>query len=480
LVLAMVGASAGAALGGAASEAVGAVGARVPAAGLGALVGGVLACLLLGARLARALPDALDGWFARRRILHVVWIVAAILGAANLARVGVFAAAPDAQWASAFPPVPETANHSCLAAYVRAGDLARHGVDVWNPTHYENEPMRERSTIDGLQPWLGDAWEYPPPALILPRAAIAVTNRYQLIRDLWFAASVIAFFAAYVALALYAGNATALILAPLFGLAFPLLFGLQWGQAHGVVLAASIGAMVLFARGRDAAGGALLAIAISTKIFPGLLLVHLAMRRRWRAVIATCVALGVLVGLSWIVVGGNVWYGFVREQLPRMSSGAAFGTMPYNIDNLAPYGWPLKLQTLGIGDGSFASTAAWLWTLVAIALTVLGSRGPADRRRDSIVWLGILAAGALRSPYAPIYTAVGSLLVLAFAMPARPARRAQAIVCWILLQGVPPLGGQVAMVYATIPMILVSVGLAISGCLPRRADDSARTASPSA
>jgi hypothetical protein len=77
-----------------------------------------------------------------------------------------------------------------------------------------------------------------------------------------------------------------------------LLFGfyasaITRGQASVLVLWLIVAAIFWERKGRDLAGAACLAGAILVKVFPALLLVHFAWRRRWRFVLATLALLAV-------------------------------------------------------------------------------------------------------------------------------------------------------------------------------------------
>jgi hypothetical protein len=476
--LALVGSCAGAALGAAGARALG-VAALGPAAAGTAI--GVAACCALGRRrLAARLPPELDGWFARRRLRAAIWLVAAVLAVANTARLGLFVADPAQVWASAFPPVSAAVRHQCFAAYVRAGELAASGrADLWRHADYARPaPGAPAPTaIDGLAGYLLDPFEYPPPFAVLSRAAVAATDDYHLLRALWFGISAVGFWLAYVALAIWIrgrAGATALLLAPVLALSFPVTIGLQAGQAHLIVVAAAVAAMLQLARGRRLAGAALLGVAIATKVFPGLLLVHLAVRRRWRDVAATLAALAALVGLAALVLGTETLAAFVTEHVPRMASGEAFANTEDNPDNHAPYGLAFKLATLGVGGAGreLAAALAWAWGAVALVLAALGSRGRAEPASDAILWLGILCLATLRSPFAPMYTAVGTLWLLAIWVgAARPRRLATAAVaaCWVLLQGFPAISSEVNNVLASLPSQLATIAIAVAAVWPRRA-----------
>lgn len=459
--LALIGSCAGAVLAAALARVLG-IPTLVPAlAGTGA---GLIAACVGGTRwLARRLPAELDGWFARRPRLRWLWAFAAVLAIANTARLGLFMADANQAWASAFPFMPESAQHQCLAAYVRAGELAATGHDdLWVQADYE---AGQQSTVDGIDPYLSDPYEYPPTFVVAPRAVLAATDDYQLVRIGWFGLSVVGFLLAFIALAVWMrgrGGATSLLLLPAIVLSFPFTLGVQWGQAHVLVIAAAMAAMLQFERGRAKTGAVLLAFATTTKIFPGLLLVHLAVRRRWREIAATLAAIALLVGLAAIVLGTGPLVAFVTEHVPRMSSGAAFSFTEDNPDNYSLYGLAFKLAALGLDAGrGLGATLAWLWTIVAIALAALGSRGRGEPARDAILWLGILCLGTLRSPFAPTYTAVATLWLFAIAVGARSWSKALVAVAWVLLQGFPPMFSAAGNALASFPSQAISIAVAV-------------------
>jgi alpha-1,2-mannosyltransferase len=476
--LALAGSCAGAALATVIARALGA--APLPPAIAGTALGIAACCALGRRRLAARLPPELDGRLAHRRLLAAIWIATAVLAVANTARLGLSVADPAQTWAAAFPPVPESARHQCFAAYVRAGELAAAGrADLWQPGDYARPDPRAPSptAIRGLADYLIDPYEYPPPFAVLPRAAVAATDDYLLLRAAWFGISAVGFWLAFVAVAAWIGGragATALLLAPVLALSFPVTFNLQWGQAHLIVVAAAMGGMLQLARGRRVAGAALLAFATATKIFPGLLLVHLAVRRRWRDLAATLAALAALVGLAALVLGVAPLVAFATEQVPRMSSGEAFAHIEDQPDNHSLYGLAFKLAVLGVAGAGreLAAALAWIWSGVAVLLAALGSRGRPEPARDAVLWLGIICLATLRSPYAPMYSAVGTLWLLAVAAGVVRPRRwltAAIAVCWIVLQGFPPRFSDVHNVLASLPSQVASIAIAVAAVWPVRA-----------
>jgi hypothetical protein len=229
----------------------------------------------------------------------------------------------------------------------------------------------------------------------------------------------------------------------------------------------------LGARGRSIAGGVLLAFATATKLFPGLLLVHLAIRRQWRAVIATLIALGAMCGVAAVVLGPSTFTSFVQDQLPRVASGEAFAFAETNPDNVSLYGLVFKLRALGVdgADRELAGLVAWIWTGLAVAVVAVGSLRRRSPGGEGLLWLGILCLGTLRSPFAPIYTQIGTLWLLSVAVGVAHKRlwlSALVAISWILLQGAPPLFGPEGNVLASLPHQLTAIAIAVLAVVPRR------------
>lgn len=427
----------------------GAIGGSVVATAIGCLVGGIAGACVRG-------PEVT---FSRAKL--IVWGIAAVLALVNTARVTIFVANPTQNWASVFPPMPESGRHQCLAAYVRAGELAAlDHADLWNQDAYA---QGKHSQVEGLTGYLADPYEYPPVLAAAARTAVAATDSYQLLRIAWFAASALAFWLAFLALARFAGGRvqdTALACAPALALSSPLLFALQWGQAHVIVIAASVAAMLLFERGRRASAAALLAFAIAVKIFPGIALVYLAVRRRWRDVIATLVALSVLAAASVVILGIPTWHAYVTHQLPAMASGQAFAFTNDNPDNYSLYGIAYKLAAMGLPVGhGLASALAWLWTAVVLAVTVVVARRTREPAHEVVVWVAMFCLATLRSPYAPLYTGIGTLWLLALMRGNRPRWLGLYITAWILLMGFPPLGGPGLNAVLSLPSTLATIAI---------------------
>jgi hypothetical protein len=326
--------------------------------------------------------------------------------------------------------------HQVLAAYV-----ATNGPHVLAVP----QPGDPETAVAHMQPFLFDAYEYPPPFLIVPRVLLAVTNDYRIIRTLRFFVQALAIGALSIAVARWIGGTRGLVA----GLALPALWGagsflndLQSGQVHMLVLALAMAGMAAFERRRDILGGSLLGAAVVTKLVPGLLLVYMLARGRIRSVLAAMawiVAYGIL-GL--LVLGPAPYVAFVRYQLPRLASGEAFafflGRPSMLAGNFSLYALPLKLRGLGVPGMTLglSSAVTLIYTLVLIGTAVVAARrGSRDRLDDAQRWLALLNLAALRSPLAPLYATSGSVWLLTLLAPeARTPRLVSGlIIAWLYL-----------------------------------------------
>jgi hypothetical protein len=362
------------------------------------------------------------------RALRVTGGVAAALALVQLARLAVFTVDPARIAASTIPGSDWEVRHSCLTAYAVAAHVAGTGANIYDDSLYslpEEDPSAPRRARS-LGPFKIDVYEYPPPFLLLPRALAWSSGEgapsepeFDRLRMLWFALNIAVIGTALVvvARALPAPQSTrAILLAPLVVLALPTQSLLQKGNVQGMILAGSMMAMVLLDRGRTAAGGALLAFATASKLYPGLLGVFLLARRRWRDALVTAGFGAGFVAAAFLLFGRAPYDAFL-EHLPRLMSGESFpafrNPMAIAINHSIP-GIVFKLGLFGF-PASFeaAKTVGTLYMLLVVAAVVLVARRrprPEDKPR---VWLAILILATLRSPFLPqAYAVFPSLWLL--------------------------------------------------------------------
>lgn len=414
------------------------------------LTGSLLAGVLLGLAVA-----ALAGWTAHRRLflvadaaptaLRVLSACAAVLALVQLVRLTVFMVEPARGDCSLFPSSAFEKRHSCLTAYYVAGQAAADGRNMYDGALYsaDNDAARPRLPAT-LGPFTVDVYEYPPPFLLLPRALGLAAPDFLRLRLLWYGISVAVLLAAMLVTARLLGPAAgtrALLLCPLVWAAPPTVSLLQKGNVQGTIVALSLVAMALFARRRHAAGGLLLAFAIASKLYPGLLVPYLLLKRQWRALAWTSGMGALLVALSLADTGLAPYRSFV-DHLPGLLGGESFPGLrnaPAAASNFSVPGLAFKLKALGVPGMGFPAAKAigWAWTLAALAAVALYVRRRPRDEEQPAVWLAILILGTLRSPFLPQgYAAVPPVWLLTLlAARAEPTTRVWivTVLAWLAL-----------------------------------------------
>jgi hypothetical protein len=358
------------------------------------------------------------------RPLKVISGLATIVALILLARLCVFIVNPAAGGyaigPSRGPGLPIT--HSCLSAYYVA---ARSVTTVPNVYAYELYAFPAHSPTELRKPRpIGsfniDAYEYPPPFLLLPRTLAILVPDFLRFRMIWFALNGAVLVIGLVVVARMLGpvaGTRALLLAPLV-LASDLTVGtLQIGNLQAIVFSIAMIAMVLLAQRRYAAGGALLAFVTVSKLFPGLLLVYLLVRRQWRALAWTCGVMAALVAISLLDTGWAPYKAFL-DHLPRLLSGESFPAFrnPGAVaKNYSVPGMAFKLHLFGATPAvSFGAMkiVGWIYTLVILPITIIVARRTLNREEEPLAWLAILILASLRSPFLPGYAVIPVLWLL--------------------------------------------------------------------
>jgi hypothetical protein len=446
-----------------------------PVAGAALAVTGLLAAVALP-RLAEALPESLDGALPRRRWAALLWALAVLLALFQTVRFAAFMVDPEQRWGSAFPFDAGSVRHMCLAAYVYAADLALTGA----PSIYDPEIYRSFASgggpgpaVAGLAPYIEDAFLYPPPFLLLPAAGLALTRDYLALRTGWYVLQGLLFLAVAVALARRTGGPEGLrvgLLLPVLWLSIPTMFNLQYGQFHLAALTLSMAALWFFEARRPALGGLCLGIAAVAKVFPGILLLDLLLRRRFRAAGWTVAALGALALAALLSFGPAPFVEYLSQRLGPVASGEAVESFATDfstvINNVSAYSAVVKLSWLGVPGMStgLAEAVSWLYSLLPLAAAwwVRKVEGPFLLRVQ--VGLGLVNLAALRSPNAPsIYVLAGTLWLLVLLTPRVAGSRrkvAGLALAWVLFLGLPPLPVRSLLLVAS--LVMQSLCLAVS------------------
>jgi hypothetical protein len=456
------------------------------------LIGGGLA-LLLAAGAAwlvwRWVPESVAGARERRPVVAALWALGALLALLQIGRLSAFMAEPDRIWGSVVPD-PVAADHACLSAYLVAADLSRRGTaNLYDERFYpafagDTAKLLAPGDIRNLRKWMDDPFEYPPPFLVFPRAALALSDDFLAIRAGWFVLQALGLIVVAAWLARWIGGRDgqlAFLLLPVLVASLPTMLGLQFGQFHVATLLLSVAAMICFEERKPAVGGGLLAVATVSKLFPAFLLVYLLARRRWREVawtLGACVVFS-LVGLA--LLGWTPFEAFLSYQLPRIHNGEAFSFYEDKelvvSRNLGIPGLVTKLHFLGVPGMTHPLGAAlgWAFTLLLLWLAWSAGRRAEGRIAEARVWLALLTLGAFRSPLAPPYVTLSTLwllTLLAGEIRSRTSWTVGFVLAWLLIMGTPPLTGATEFIVAFLGQLvgLVVCWWALLGPGPAPAD----------
>ena len=418
---------------------------------------------------------------ANSRALNVISGLATVATLFQLVRLCMFIVNP-AEVGCAIGPsrgLGLTVNHSCLSAYyVAAGSVATvPNVYAWELYSFPDEGPTVPRKPRPIGSFNIDAYEYPPPFLLLPRALAILTPEFLRFRMVWFALNGAVLVIGLLVIARMLGPVAgprALLFSPLVLASDITIATLQVGNLQAIVSSLAMIAMVLLAQRRYAAGGALLAYATVSKLFPGLLLIYLLVQRKWRALawtVGLCIA---LIAISLVDTGWAPYKAFL-DHLPRLLGGEAFPAFrrPWAVaQNFSVPGMALKLRLFGVTGASFGAMkiVGWIYTLILLAATVFVARRTLTREQEPLAWLTILILASLRSPFLPLYAVIPVLWFLTLlAATVTPMLKALfgVLLAWVILNIVVPasVGPRLVAALILLPqmVIVILIVLALRG-----------------
>jgi alpha-1,2-mannosyltransferase len=379
---------------------------------------------------------------------RIVAAVGALVLAVMLIRLIVFAQAPAPLPAIGWSVTPWNAfvtRHACTTAYWHAATEVERAPDVYAPSTYSTGRVGPdgREIPRFIGPYAVDPYEYPPTFLLLPRALTVIAPGFPQFRLLWGFMNLAVVIAAVVLVARRVdreNGSRSLWLAPLALAPLTVFHVFQSGNAQLFFVSLAMLGMLAFERGRHAVGGLLLAYAVVGKLFPGLLVIYLAVRRDWRA-LAWTAAWG--LALTLVTIADIGWAPFTAflDHLPKLLSGEAFPMLrmqgPPDVSQSVP-GLVLKLPRFGGPVLPFEALkiAGWIFSVVIAWATVRLALRPVSPRLAPLAWLVVLGLATLRSPFLPGYGAfqgvwVATILLALTWSDAR--RRALALLLWASL-----------------------------------------------
>jgi len=379
------------------------------------------------------------------------------------------------------------AHHNCFTAYAAAAYLAATGAEnIYSPYHYSSGSMSStpiHEEVFGI--FRVDAYLYPPPFLILPYGLLVIFKSFFTMRTVWFILTVITVTATLIYGAWWCGafrSKYLLLLFPLLLCAPTVHTTLQIGNVHILIIAISLLAMVAYEEDHPLVGGALLGFATVAKIWPAILVVHLLMQRRWKAIFYWTIAVAVYTLATFLLFGPAPFQDFLIYGLPRVQSGEAFSGMrwylPTIAENMSIFGIPHKLYALGLLSSEpalLSPVLSWSFTaVIAVIVLTTGFRWKENAQRDDNdrlimvqLWLALLTLAQLRSPFLPwVYGVISTLWLLLFlAASVRGWQRGVIAVAWICLAinfPLPFLSETAGIVYTLVTSLFIWGAIIIS------------------
>ncbi len=413
------------------------------------------AIALLWQRLFDRLPTALDGLAKRHKLLFALYVVLALAAVIKTAQLSIFIGDFTRADQQVVPGEKFVATHSCLSAYVHADALSRKRVDnLYAERHWLGShgfPPAPPGVESPYRPFVLDYYAYPPPFLLVIAPLAAFAGDFAAQRALWFGCNGLLLAVGLWIVARWLDGPSAhrvLLLSPIFFGSLPVLVTLQVGNFQIAVVVISVLAMVAFERDRPALGGALLALAVLSKVSPAVLGIVLVAQRRFRCAAWTAGFGVVYLALSILTIGVEPMKSFLTYTLPRLSSGEAFAFMddtPFSIlTNMAPFGLPFKLQLIGCDVGDpwvIARRIGRMYSVALAILSILAVRRLGDRRTQALLWMSLLVLAALQSPFAPGYVTIG--LLWAITVLTTEVRRLRGgislLLLWLCITIIPPI-----------------------------------------
>ena len=234
-----------------------------------------------------------------------------------------------------------------------------------------------------------------PPTMSLMAAPLVWLDA-RTARMAWLALSLVAFLAAVRVLVRWLAGNGRIVPAPvilLVLLAPPVFTNLRIGQGYLLVFALFAGAVMLLARARDGAGGAVLGVLLALKTSGVALAVLLAAQRRWRAI---AVAAGVAAALAIAVtpfIDAAMWWQYpdvVRAFVQRPSGAVTAYQTTLSLSRRLCIGDPVWNPAPAASCEPFAFAIPYVLLGVALLITVVAVHRARQAR-------AALAAGAVLS-----------------------------------------------------------------------------------
>lgn len=212
-------------------------------------------------------------------------------------------------------------------------------------------------------------------------------------------------------------------------LSYPSISGIAYGNLSALLVALCVVDLLVL---RSLATGALSGLAAGVKLTSAILVVPLALRGRWRAVLTLAGTAAATVVVAW------VW--------SRDASARYWGQLLWETDRVGgeSVGQSWSLLSVFSRHSAFADAAGWLWIgasgVILVVVAVLSRRGTGRGWTEIVLAWGLV--GCLVTPvtwsHHALWLPLGALALLVNARAGVAVRAAAgAVVAWSLLESLP-------------------------------------------
>lgn len=332
--------------------------------------------------------------------------------------------------------------HNCFTSYMVAAHLLTSDVEnIYDKKYYRdtevNTPIHN-TIVEKLEV---DQFQYPPQFLILPRLLMATGGDFFTWRAYWHVFTLFVITITAFSLALWLGGDSFSVywfIWPVVLMAPVTLGALQIENVQLLVITLSVAAMLLFEYRRNMFGGLILGFVVVSKIFPGVLIVFLLVRKKWRAAIWTMAAMIAYTVIALLWFGWQPFESFIYYQLPMLINGEAFWFafeyLKPLMENISIIGISYKLEKLGVlsNPALISKILVWIFTgLIFLVLYLVRTRKHdkiiADKSDEQIhsyrlslakIWIVLIIMAQMRSPFLPwVYGNFAVLWLVALLIP---------------------------------------------------------------
>lgn len=285
----------------------------------------------------------------------------------------------------------------------------------------------------------------PPLVIQLAVPVVALTADFRQAAVVWFFINALALAGTLAALLRYVQGQPmrlALAAAPVFF--GPVLITLWWGQSSPLVFALTAGAWIAYKEKKPLLAGILLAVAVWTKFYPGLLIVYFVWKREWQVTAGAVIGTVAAVTVQAAVSGLDVFLSYFTDVLPALAAQGEPDVV-YGSHSILSFVQRLFAEAPQVTPLLVSPTLLTI-SRVGLSLALLGATALAVSRpirlrqtppeRFDMEFTLVLQAALLLGSTLGTYSLVSTLLAYVLILRNTPRYRVKRTGLWLFITGV--------------------------------------------